>query len=252
MNELQRSLNNEAWFQLRDGNFAKGAELLSSCIAVRPEIGNQTAPYYRNLALAQLCLGKYLSAEEIQRKLISLLSARHSSDFEIYGCTLWLRGHHNDAVAKWEEGLNCDYADSANVQIPLLLWFGYSWLQRDTSKILELLRRRVGDRKTGIGWPLPIARYLIRNRSVEQLEAEAEMSSHAHIRIRQRRQVQFYIAVEKYLQGETEQFTTTMIEIAATKEMLSECERYLAQNLVTKEGIRGTERAIQSKEIDEQ
>ncbi len=69
--ELQRTLNNEAWFQLREGNYAEGAELLLKCIAVRPEIGDQTAPYYRNLVISQLCLGEYSRAEEIERKLIA-------------------------------------------------------------------------------------------------------------------------------------------------------------------------------------
>ncbi len=232
MNELQRNLNNEAWFQLRDGNYKKGAELLSSCIAVQPEIGEQTAPYYRNLAIVQLCLGDYLGAEEIEQKLVPSLNSHYSTDFEIYGCALWVRGHYDDALAKWKEGLNCDYADSANVQIPLFLWFGYSWLRRDQSEVLELLRHRIGDRRTGIGWPLPIAQHLLGRKSLEQLTAEAEMSSHAHIQIRQRRQAEFYVAVQKYLLGETKLFAATMSKIAATKEMLSECERYLAQSLV--------------------
>lgn len=232
MNELQRSLNNEAWIQLRNGNYEKGAELLSSCIAVRPEIGNQTAPYYRNFALAQLCLRDYLKAEEIEGKLSASLSASHATDFVIYGCTLWLRELYDQALAKWEEGVNCDYADSANVQIPLLIWFGNSWLRRDTSEIVGLLRRRVGERRTGIGWPLPIAQYLLGRKSIEQLTAEAEMSAHAHIQIRHRRQAEFYVAVQTHLQGETKLFAATMSKIAATKEMLSECERYLAQSLV--------------------
>ena len=231
MNELQRTLN-EAWLQLREGNYSDGAELLSKCIAVRPEIGDQTAPYYRNLVISQLCLGEYLIAEEIERKLIASLTTSHSREFEVFGCTLWVRGHHDAALAKWKEGLNCDYADSANVQIPLLLWFGHSWLKRDQSETLQVLRSRVGDRRTGIGWPLPIAQYLLGRKSLEQLKTEAEMSSHARIKIRQRRQAEFYVAVKKYLQGETELFAATMSEIAGTKELLSECERYLAQSLV--------------------
>lgn len=205
-----------------------------------PEL-DPASPFYdptmnRSIAGVHMHKGEFGYARELIEAVMNAsedqLNRRYSSDFATLGVCYWMMGDHENALASWRRGLESNYADSANVQIPLLIWFGNSWLQSDTSEIIRLLRRRVGDRRTGIGWPLPIAQYLLGRKSLEQLRAEAEMSSHAHIQIRQRRQAEFYVAVQQYLQGETERFAATMSEIAGTKELLSECERYLAQSLM--------------------
>ncbi len=205
-----------------------------------PEL-DPTSPFYdpgmnRSIAGVHLRKCEFGRARDLIEVIISATedehNKRYSSDFATLGVCFWMGRDYEHALASWKRGLRSNYADSANVQIPLLIWFGNSWLRSDTSEIIGLLRRRVGDRRTGIGWPLPIAQYLLGRKSLEQLRAEAEMSSHAHIQIRQRRQAEFYVAVQQYMQGETELFAATMSEIAGTKELLSESERYLAQSLV--------------------
>lgn len=203
------------WELLEHGQYDEAIVRLSEEVASDPNDLN-----IANLGFAYLLSDDCERAKEVFDGLIQRNPKYMDGHYILAGIARWLLGDPVDAIGVWKEGLDCAYGDWAGgIDVPLHLYFGA--VREPTSFELTqaegLLAKRLRDGGSG-NWPGPIARFLLGQIDEAKLRRVAK-SKHAHIECEQIAQLEFYIGVARYHDGDHRAYVSHMERCAVTKSL---------------------------------
>jgi len=188
-------MTKKAWDLIREGSPEDGIDWMEAR-------GQATLSHVMELGVAYLWLRNYSAAWSHFRSAIGRYPAGVAPLYEMAGVASWCLNEHADAVAQWQSGLDCGYADGAGgVKLPMLL-FSTSILSPEAlpyNEAAEILRCRTESRRI-TNWPGPIVNYLL-GMSAEDLRRECIHNSEEVTRIN-RWQTGFYIGVMRKKEGD--------------------------------------------------
>lgn len=177
-----------------------------------------TAAHTMELGVAYLWLQQYENAWAHFRKAITQFPSSMSSFYGMAGTAKWCLGGIDEAIRQWQNGLDCEYADTngLGVHLPLLLFSGsvLSPGSYETDTAIMLLKEKAKGYRIE-DWPGPIARMVLGELSETEIQKEC---ASADLLENQERQwlISFYDGVISYADGERARFVGIMKRLADT------------------------------------
>jgi hypothetical protein len=156
------------WRLLAQGKRAEAFRLLHALYA--REGGASEA---MELGIAHLWERDYAAAWEHFGSFNQRYPHHVSDTYGMAGVAKWCSGSPEEAIRCWQDGLHCDFSDAAQVDLPLLLYFGSVRVPNifPRTESMKLLAGRVREERRRT-WPLPIAAYLLGEIDEGKLQAE--------------------------------------------------------------------------------
>jgi hypothetical protein len=219
----------DVWECLQNGRF------VDACDAADKEFADSSSILpLRNKVYALLSLSRFDETIELCNRIITLTHGSTDSDFIMLGVAKWILRQPQEAIETWSGAKNTKYTDAAGgIEIYLLLFFASiirgddAMRDRIAKKLRQLCRRgEIGN------WPAPIAAFLLRDLTEDQLlELVARQGS---LRAKQLCQALFYIGVLKLAAGDRLGFMDCMRNCCEHgSSVLTKQEYYLARAYVT-------------------
>lgn len=164
---------------------------------------------YLNFGIALLDAGDIREACDVFKRCIEE-TGDSSEEYSWLGVAQWAAGDSAGACSTWQRGLDVQYADTAQVKMPLKLFAASIILrQGDNTDAMKLLEARLEDPHVRV-WPAPIGRYLLRQMSIDVVRCHAEFRQSHGQTIRRNPivvdrymcQAEFYFGIESLRTGD--------------------------------------------------
>ncbi len=220
-----------------EGKFKEAVEQCSTELETKlssPTI-NTRGFAYLNLGDLDRALADFQKAEEVRYQALPDQTDAYQQEI---GMVLWLKGQEQEAASIWYNLVQAltkgkiVFSDMAGgVQNGALLWFAscYEGLRNYYEPAKKFLEKKVKSPKIR-HWPGPIAQYLLKNLSEEELIQAATCNESKILEDRQLCQANFYIGAKALANGDKKRFKESMLESVRTgKRSRIELEYYLAK-----------------------
>ena len=160
-------------------------------------------------------VGRYEDAAEHLRAYARSHRVSSASIHNLLGIAEWCQRRTDAAIASWRQALKAGYADAAGgVRAPLLLY--YASIAREgsfpTAEAEGLLEARLRHRRAQIYWPGPLAKLVLGQIGVDDLEAiwRADAARGRNWDYSQRRDTEFYLAAMALRRGDPSEYLRRM------------------------------------------
>lgn len=206
------------------------SRFLEACELADEESASTANPAcLHNKILALLNLGRYEDAISVTNLIAESSACVSDILFIRKAIALWFLNRRAEAVTAWWRAVDADYVDAAGgVQAPLHILYAAARMNNLglKSRAIVLLKRRVKGNQA-INWPGPLAEYMLGLIDAEGLSRR--ISPEPIVRSRERCQVLFYMALQKLLSGDADEFYNLLKEsVAQSPVSRLEAEYYIA------------------------
>jgi hypothetical protein len=173
----------------------------------------------RDSIVAHMCLGHFADAASMADGMISKFPRAVSWDYMYAGMIRWFQRKPKAAAAIWKDGLTCGYTFYHGLDCALLLWYasvrrksiaGEAAIERMNKSYFQSLREG--------NFVDAIVRYIFDE--IDETEARRRAREEAaweHTIARHLAQLEFYIALKAYSQGNRREFQKHMASCASAE-----------------------------------
>lgn len=185
----------------------------------------------RNKIFALLMLRRYADSESLGESIIEISHGSSDSDFIFLGLSRWLLGKHSEAISMWQQSVHTKFTDAlGGAEIYLLVWYAaVSLKNRSLAEESNDSLRKLYFPKKPKAWPGPIVGYILKDLS--EADLRSQISSQAIVHEKQLCQANFYIGIQRLVDGDLTGFHQAMNEVLNLKPSgLVKAEFYLARS----------------------
>lgn len=170
----------DSWKVLRGGNIDR------AIAQMKKNLTDEWNPNYKmpactsetlELGIAYFWLGDYRTALEVFSRYNEQFPNHGSDTYEMSGVARWYLGEFEQAVTQWQQGLHCEFADTAGLGItpPLLLLFASIFAPGTVSRreVEEILEQKAADRRSE---DMPLVQFVLGEIQEQQLREKCDKS----------------------------------------------------------------------------
>jgi hypothetical protein len=188
--------------------------------------------YLFGVSTAYLLMDQPMEAAKVAE---TMLPRRHvgTAEYALAGTAHWIGGDYERAISHWKKGRGAQYADaSGGMELPLLLFYASTCKPKliEMDEVRELVKKQQAHPWASC-WPGPLGAFILGEISEEKIRERARFIKEEVTR-RQMLQVEFYLGVKAFYQGDKKKFKAKMKQYASSPGCECENEFYLARREV--------------------
>jgi hypothetical protein len=201
------------------GRYQEAARRTGKKDPARVLVANE-ATGVRDSIVAHMCLGRFADAASMADGMVSRFPREVSWDYMYAGMIRWFQRKPKAAAAIWKDGLTCGYTFYHGLDCALLLW--YASVRRKSIAgdvaIIERMKKPYFRSLRAGCFIDAVVRYIFDE--IDEAEARRRAREEAaweHTIARHLAQLEFYIALKAYSQGNRRQFQKHMTSCASAE-----------------------------------